>query len=273
MLQNPNQNATFRLPADQSPVSSPGLSSIRIQHGPADLLGRFFLMADFALRHLGVTLSFGTFDDVMDTNRENRDSWPSIVPTFDPKNGLCAPDRTYVLIGRNASGKIVTVQSTIVFDWTATNFKIEAESMRLFYAQPEMRQRTEETCHISAPSALLLTGTVAFLGAGWWHPSMRGRLLGSILARVSRAYAYTRWKTDLSMAFNSEKLIARGFPTRNGYQHIELGVSLRNFELGDYNGGIVWITADELFSELASFMVSLEARLNDLDRLGRAQDA
>jgi len=246
------------------------LTDIRIDYGPREELARFFLMADTALRQKGVSLGFGTFDELVETNRRNRDSWLPIVPSYDPANGLCDLDKGYVLIGRNAAGDVVVAQGTIIFDWTGTNFKDEAESMRIFYASPEHRPRPQERCIVTAPSADSITGRVALHGAAWWHPSVRGRLLGALVARVSRLYAYARWRTDLSLAINSEKLMAGGFPVRNGYQHIERGVAFRNFEMGDYDGGIVWITESELFVELSSFMSELEASLDESDILRTA---
>jgi hypothetical protein len=236
------------------------LSDIRIDYGPSELLGKVFLMTDYALRELGVFLSFGSFEELAETNRANRESWLPIVPTFDPSNGLCDSDSGYVLIGRNNSGRIVVTQGTIIFDWTNSNFKEEAESMRLFYTDPQKRARQQERCNVSAPSAASLRGRVAHHGAAWWHPSVRGNLIGSLIARISRAYSYTRWRPDLCLAINSNALIDRGFPVRNGYQHIERGVHIRNFELGDYDGGVVWITVEELLAELPIFLNHLEAR-------------
>lgn len=246
------------------------LTDIRIDYGPREELARFFLMADTALRDKGVSLGFGTFEELLETNRRNRDSWLPIVPSYDPANGLCDLDEGYVLIGRNTAGEVVVAQGTIIFDWTGTNFKDEAESMRIFYASPEHRSRPQERCIVTAPSAATISGRVALHGAAWWHPNVRGRLLGALVARVSRLYAYARWKTDLSLAINSEKLIAGGFPRRNGYQHIEHGVAFRNFEMGDYDGGIVWITEDELFVELSRFMSDLDAGLGESDVLRTA---
>jgi hypothetical protein len=246
------------------------LTDIRIDFGPREELAQFFLMADTALRRKGVFLGFGTFEELVETNRRNRDSWLPIVPSYDPANGLCDLDKGYVLIGRNAAGEIVVAQGTIIFDWVGTNFKDEAESMRIFYASPETRPRPQERCIVTAPSAASMSGRVALHGAAWWHPSVRGRLLGALVARVSRLYAYARWRTDLSLAINSEKLIAGGFPKRNGYQHIEPGVAFRNFEMGNYDGGIVWITEDELFVELSNFMSELAAGLDQGDVLRTA---
>ena len=257
---------------DERPMSQSGkmLTDVRIDYGPREELARFFLTADAALREKGIALGFGTFEELVETNRRNRDSWLPIVPSYDPANGLCDLDKGYVLIGRNLVGEVVVAQGTIVFDWTDTSFKDEAESMRIFYASPERRSRLQERCIVTAPSAASISGRVALHGAAWWHPSVRGRLVGALVARVSRLYAYTRWSTDLSLAINSEKLIAGGFPKRNGYRHIERGVAFRNFEMGDYDGGIVWIREDELFDELSNFMSDFEAGLDERDVLRTA---
>lgn len=254
----------------RQPQRPQGLIDIRIDYGPHELLGRFFLLADNALRNLGVELTFGTFDELVDTNKRNRDSWLPIVPTFDPANGLCDPQWSYVLIGRAPSGHVVTAQGARVFDWRSTNFKQEAESLRLFFSDPLQTGCTREACAVTAHNAASLSGTIAFLGGAWWHPSVRGKLLGSLLSRVSRAYAYTRWHPDLTMAVMSKTLINKGFAVRNGYQHTELGFALSNFELGDYDGGVVWILADELLRDLEVFTATLDPTLDVADRLRRA---
>ena len=56
-------------------ASRPALiTEITVDHGPRDLLGRFFLKADTAARERGITLSFGTFADLVDTNARNTNS-------------------------------------------------------------------------------------------------------------------------------------------------------------------------------------------------------
>jgi hypothetical protein len=246
------------------------LSDIRVDFGPPEILGRFFLLADYALRETGVALAFGTFSELVETNRANRDTWRPIVPTFDPQNGLLHPNCAFALIGRDRHGKVVTAQAARIFDWSTTNFKIEAESLRLFYADPAQKARADETCTVTASSAQAMSGLVAFSGGAWWHPSVRGRLLGAVLSRVSRAYAYTRWQTDLTMAVMSKGLIEKEFAKKNGYKHAELGFALRNFELGDYDGGMVWITADEIIDDLQLFMAELESSLGTGGRLRSA---
>jgi len=255
----------------QSQAATPTLlTDIRIDFGPQDVLGRFFLLADYALRESGVTLGFGTFDEVVETNRTNRDTWRPLLSTFDPRNGLMDPDWAYALIGRNAQGKIVTAQAGRVFDWRHTNFTEQAQGLRLFFDNPAVKARSGEICTVTAPSASRLGGIAAFSGAGWWHPSVRGKVLGALLARVSRAYAYTRWQTDLTTAVMSTGLIEKGFAKQNGHRHVESGFALRNFEVGDYDGAVVWITADENLEDLVQFSAELESSLGNFTRLRSA---
>ena len=59
----------LRVPHD--PTRPSWLSEVTVEHGPADVLARFFLKADEAARERGVTLSFGTFDELVATNAAN----------------------------------------------------------------------------------------------------------------------------------------------------------------------------------------------------------
>jgi hypothetical protein len=246
------------------------LSQIRIDFGPQDVLGRFFLLADYALQESGVTLSLGTFDDLLETNRINCETWRPLVSTFDPSSGLADPQNSFALLGRDVKGNIVTAQGARIFDWRATCFRREAEELRLFYQQPRTMALSGETCVVAAAEGGQLNGVVSFSGGAWAHPSMRGQLLGSVLSRVSRAYAYTRWRTDLSMAVMSKGLIAKGFAQQNGYPHADPGFVLKNFNVGDYDGGVVWITSHEIVEDLYTFTHDLEAKLDGFACLRRA---
>jgi hypothetical protein len=255
----------------QSPPASPSLlTDIRIDFGPQDLLGRFFLLADYALRESGVTLGFGTFVDLVETNRANSDTWRPLLPTFDPQNGLLDANWAYTLIGRNALGQIVTAQAARIFDWAATDFREEATTLRLFYDNPRQKAHRDEQCIVTAPSADQIRGMTAFSGGAWWHASVRGRLLGAVLSRVSRAYAYTRWHTGFTAAVMANGLIDKGFAQQNGYQHAEKGFVHRNVERGNFDGGLVWITGDEIIDDLVSFTADLENKLTAMGRLRRA---
>jgi hypothetical protein len=269
----PHSNKARKDAGTQQPPSKQQLiSNIRVDYGPQETLGRFFLMADYALQERGVTLSFGTFDELAETNLANRDTWLPLLPTFHPKNGLLDYDRAYVLTGRDAAGQIVTMQAARIFDWHDTNFAAEAESLRLYFADPGAMARSGESCQVTSPSGRTLGGTVAFSGGAWWHPSVRGGMIGAILSRVSRAYAYTRWQTGLTIAMMSKGLIQRGFWEQNGYRHAELGCAFQNLAPGNYEGGVVWITGKEIIEDLEQFTAQLDRQLADAVRFRGAQD-
>ena len=112
------------------------LTDIRVDFGPADELGQFFLLADYALQAAGITLEFCTFEDLLEANRANSESWRPMMPTFDPRSGIVNDQRSFALLGRDANGTLVSANAVHIFDWTTTTFKQEAEGMRMLFANP-----------------------------------------------------------------------------------------------------------------------------------------
>src|SRR6185295_230067 len=64
------------------PISGRLPAHLKIKHGPVGLLVRFFLLADSAVRDRGVTLSFGSLQDLIEANKANSDTWRPLVPGF-----------------------------------------------------------------------------------------------------------------------------------------------------------------------------------------------
>ena len=54
------------------PNGSPLLARLAIDHGPTDLLDRFFRHADAAARAVGVTLSFADMAELIEVGEQNR---------------------------------------------------------------------------------------------------------------------------------------------------------------------------------------------------------
>jgi hypothetical protein len=242
---------------EQSGVAKPRrtlLSDIRIDYGPSDLLGRFFLASIASASKLGISFSFGTFEDLILANLENRDSWRPLNPTFNPTSGLVAPETSCVILGRNTDGKVVTSLAIKVFEWANTNFKLEAESLRILYADPAAMAPYGAKCEVNIPSADKLTGRVAYSGAGWLHPSVRGNQIGAIMSRIIRIYAYTRWNVDVSCALSASSLMAKGYTKQNGFVHEEQGVKFFGPDLGPPDAGVAWATADEMIDDLSVFL-------------------
>ena len=134
---------------------------------------------------------------------------------------------TFCIVGRNALGDIVATQAARLYHWDGTTFHDEAESLRLFYADPAALKRRSEAVEVTAPAARRITGRVVFAGGAWYRPDFRGRQLAQILTRISRAYAYTRWQHDYHTSIMAEEVCRGGMPERSGYTKVDWEVMLK----------------------------------------------
>lgn len=223
------------------------LDDIAIEYGPADALNTLFLNADTVARSNGVRLSFATFSELIDVNKKNLDSWQPLVPIFDPDVGGITNETGFCIVARNAEGDVIATQAARLYTWLGgTNLKHEAESLRLFYADPEHSKRPGELCQISAPSAAKINGRTVFPGAVWYRPDYRKKGLHQIIGRVVKGIAFTRWYTDAMFTFMAEHTIAKGFAEASGYYQTEWDVVLRDTPWGTARLGLCWSDADQL---------------------------
>ena len=242
------------------PISGRLPAHLKIKHGPVGLLGRFFLWADSAVRDRGVTLSFASLQDLIEANKANADSWRPLVPVFDEALGGATPQTAFVLIGRDKHGEVVATQAARLYDWPETSLKDEATSLRMFYADPDAALAREDRCEITAPIAEKITGRVVFSGGIWYRRDFRGKDLGTILPRISRAYAFTRWHSDFTLGMMGDAVIAGGLAARAGYTKVEPGcIKLVASPLGEMRCGLIWMQSDELLADLAAIMDRVHA--------------
>jgi len=237
------------------PISGRLPACLKIKYGPVGLLGRFFLWADTAARDRGVTLFFASLQDLIEANKANSDSWRPLVPVFDEALGGATPETAFVLIGRNNHGEIVATQAARLYDWPETSLKDEATSLRMFYADADAAFAREDRCEITAPIARKITGRVVFSGAIWYRRDFRGKDLGTILPRISRAYAFTQWNSDFTIGMLGDGVIAGGLAERAGYTKVEHScIELVASPLGKMRCGLAWMQSDELLADLAAIM-------------------
>ena len=202
------------------------LDELVITYGPVARLGRFFLDADQALRQRGVTLSFGTMDELARTNAANRQSWLPLFPAFNPAFHAFDPARTVCFLGRNAAQEVVATHAVTLLDWRDSNFRDEAESLRLHYDDPAGMRRPGESCRVTAPSAARVSGRVAFTGAAWYRPDFRGRSLASVLSPLARVYSLACWDPDFTVRMISEALVKKGFADECQVANVEWSVDV-----------------------------------------------
>ncbi len=241
------------------------ISDITVEHGPADILGRFFLKADTAARRRGVTLTFAPMQDLIDINRANPETWRPILPLFDPACGGISDDNSFCILGHDAKGEIVATQAARLYRWAGTSFHEEASSLRLFYADPDRHRGERERVEVTAPIARHLTGAVIFAGGIWYRPDYRNVGLPYILPWLSRALAYTRWKHDFSMSIMAEEIYARGMARRSGYTKADWEVWLRHTPVdpaGNIRCALVWMDEDDLLGGVRDFLSGFDAQVD-----------
>ena len=242
---------------DTARATSPGLlTQIEIRRGPRDLLGRFFLFADKVLSERGIFVETATLEDLLRINELNRDSWLPLTPTFHPTNSQLDTGHYFCFFGRNAAGDVVTVQAARLFDWRHTNFRSEAEALRLFYQNPDRDRRASETLQVTAPSAEAIRGLVAYTGAMWYRPDCRGLGLGYYMGRISRAYALAQWDISFVASMVSSSNVNNGFARRFGHANLEFGAHSRASSHGDVDYHIAWSDSAQAMTGLAEFLAS-----------------
>jgi len=254
-------------PSPRARTASPRsfVSDITIEHGPAEMLGRFFLKADTAARRRDVFLSFISPEEMLEINKRNADTWRPILPLFNPQSSILTEDNCYCMAGRNAKGEVIATQAGRLLPWTGTNFHEEASSMRLFYTDPAGMKAEGEAVIVTAPAAKTLTGSVVFSGAIWYRPDYRGRQLPSIIPYISRAYAYTRWKQDTTISIMAQDVHQRGMAERSGYANVDWEVLLRRTPVipeGDLHCALVWMDSDFLLKGTADFLAGFDSEVD-----------
>jgi hypothetical protein len=101
------------------------LESIRIDHGPVHILGRFFLRADSAARERGIELSFGGFADLAAANAANGSNWRPLIGVFDPRNARLASEEAFCVLGRNPQGEVVAAHAARLYHWPNTSYSMK----------------------------------------------------------------------------------------------------------------------------------------------------
>ena len=235
------------------------LSEIQVEFGPAEVLGPFFLMAEEAARERGVHLSFAPPEALQEANAQNRDSWRPLIPIFDSRFGGFTAETGFCILGRNDVGEIVATQAARRYELYDCNFFDLVSSLRLLYPDPTEQFALGERW-LAEGDAAGVAKTVS--GASWYRPDYRGRFLSTILPRISRSLAYTRWNTDFTTSMMAEGVVKGGFAQKCGYTNIAWHIRSEKAAIGDLKFAFVWMNTDQLLSDLRDFSTGLSAEMN-----------
>ena len=232
------------------------LRTVEINHGPAGLLGRYFLKTYAYAKAQGITLTFASMGELMQTNKSNAESWPPLVTVFDDRFFHATPENVFCIVGRDQDGRIVATHAARLYDWPDSSFHDEASSLRLFYDDPKGMRRPAETCKVTAASAKQVKGPTVYSGAAWYHPDFRGRGLSTILPLLGKTYALTRWPATTIISLMTEAVQARGFATRFGYTTVDWDVCWTNSPLGTLRLAFLSVRREETFKQVENSLAS-----------------
>lgn len=229
---------------------------VEFNHGPFDLLAKFFLKADKMARDRGIRLSIRhDMENLAELNdvETRKGNWHPLVSQFDPRLNDLTPDDVFWMSGFNEAGEIVAAQAARVYDWTRSDLSQECGSLRMFYRDPDAQRLPGErwACGGSAAS---IKGMVCYSGSGWVRPDYRGRNMAAILPRISRAHALTRWGTDYTVSFVSRTLVDKGVAAAYGYKNVEFVVDKANTHYDDLDLSLVWMDRDRLVEDVGRFV-------------------
>lgn len=240
------------------PIGAPVREHLAIKQQPEELLRCFFDACFQRLTEAGLTLEIASFSQLHRLNRDHRASWRPLLSTFQPTLGGARDDSGCVFFGRNASGEVIATQAVRLFNWSDTNFKREAESLRLFYRVPEIGARPGERCVVTARNAAAVSGRLAMSGAGWYRPDYRGRKLGHFLPRMSRVLAYASGHIDGGFALFSDDNVTKRLPFRAGFKNVEPGVRMchsRSFPDGELRMWLGHQSSDDIIRDVYRCLV------------------
>jgi hypothetical protein len=231
------------------------LETITVDHGPLQILGRYFLDAEQAFADRRITIGFGTLEDAFAIHSSNLASWESYPPMLNPMLADIPRDAAYSFVGRDERGSPVAVMAGRIYaDEQSLGDCIR--SQRFIYGDGwpiENGPRFESW----APCLEHVTGPFSYIGALWVAPSMRGRQLARLLPPLTRAFALAKANISFDVGLVSDSMANAGMGAVYGYDHVEDG--FRSDGLADghvVQGKLLWIPATNIIEQISDFVSS-----------------
>jgi hypothetical protein len=230
------------------------VEQIRVDHGPHEILGRFFLNVDTLIRSRGLLASFAPARQFVETNEANFETWGRLIPLLDGRHARFAEQDVMCIVCRNHLGDIVAIQGERLFRAGGRTLKDLVDGGELFDSDLSDDRAEIGRCEITAPGASIISGNISYCGGLWVHPDYRSLRLASILPRLTRAWAVAHWNADYSIGFLKPDVATTDLGRRYGYPRAEAAFRFYSRGALDYDGVILWMTQDELLAEIPRFL-------------------
>jgi hypothetical protein len=223
-------------------------------HGPERLFEKGSALIEAHAQRNGVRLVIEyDFAELAEIWTEIQKTGNGLTPSFDTRCGYGGRDG-YWISARNKRNDIVATIVGRVFDWSQSDLATELRSFRFFYGDHVQHfKKPSERCVVTARFAASLSGKVLFGGGAWVRPDFRGAGLTLLLPRLSKIYAYLRWRVDFFITVIQPILIHKGVASRYGFRNFESKVHFL-MEFGDYNCALGWLQSQEFLDDLHRFV-------------------
>ncbi len=161
----------------------------------------------------------------------------------------------FCILGDTPDG--TTRQAVRLYNWyDGASLASEARALRIYYDHPSDAQHTDYALY-DCPIADRINGRVAFNGAVWVHPDLRGarpeldgRHVAQIISPLSRLLALYLFDVDWCIATTKETLVGKGVTARYGWAGIEPGVRENIGSIGgDPACWLMWSHREDILAE------------------------
>lgn len=230
------------------------LDRLQINCEPVNLLGVYFARIAEAATDLDIGLALEPVSKLVDINSQNRESWRQLIPAFDPAINKLDETNSFCLIAYDSTGEPVASGTCRLYDWTATTYRDELQTLRMFYGDPATHAAAAERCDVTAERAKQVSGLVVYAGAAWCHPKVRGKSLSSLIPRTSKALALANWNFDHMVGLMLEDSVTRGLAARFGYTSPETGALIVDRAGIERNFAVLSMLRDEVITHVRTYL-------------------
>ena len=235
---------------------TPFIEEIRIDHGPHEVLGPFFLGIDTLLWRRGLVASFAPVQQFAETHERHVATWGRLIPLLDPRHARIPAGDALCIVCRDGRGDIVAIQGERLFRAEDRSLEDLVHGGAFFDSDLDDPDAEVGRCEITAPGARTMRGNIAYSGGLWVDPRYRSLRLASLLPRLTRAYAVAHWNADYTIGFLKDEVAPTELGRRYGYPRCEAAFKFYSRGELDYQGVLLWMSRAELLADLERFLQS-----------------
>ncbi len=265
---------------DDVPRTAPHVShtsffdELVIRNGDPAVLGRFFLEAESALAHAGITVRRVDLKTLNDTYAANTATWPIIGPPFNIHDSSLDDAGAACLIGYDDAGRAVVSCAARHYDLGDQSLVEALRDLWFFYGDKAEALRGKISLDLAVPEAEKIRGKVIYLGGLWVHPDYRHEKLCVVFSLLTRAFALSQWDFEHEVLCGRGRLGDPDVIAMYRFAHCKESFSIVADKKIAFEGKFIWTPAERVAgifqSGAASSDLAASRRGGDREQLARA---